>query len=130
MSEPLLLLANVLDQVVSMRRGTSREIVIPVTDENGTPIDLTNATARWWVGKSVNSTGADIIIEKTTGGGGGITITQVNGIWQLNIAVLPADTETDQPRLSYYHEAEVTDQASNVYVVASGTYQLLPALTT
>lgn len=128
MSEPLLFYANVLDQPVTMRRGTSREIIIPVTDENGTPLDLTNASARWWVGQSVDATGAEIIIEKSTADG--IAITKVGTTWQLNIAVFPLDTETQEPRLSYYHEAEVTDQAGSVYVVASGTFQLLPALTT
>lgn len=115
---------------IIMARGTSREIIVPVTDENGVPLDLTNGTARFWVGKSVNSTGADVWLRKDTADNT-ITITSDGAtppLFSLNIAVNPSDTETVEPRDSYYYEASVADQAGNEYVVAGDAFELKPSL--
>lgn len=118
------------NQIVSMARGTSRQIVIPVTDDAGNPFDLTGGTAEWWVGQSISSTGDGVVIKKSTDPGGGITISQSGSLFSLNIVLDPPDTEQLPPRMSYYHEAKVVDAQGGVYVVASGTFELDPALTT
>lgn len=124
-------MTDIYNQSIEMKRGTSRVVIISVTDENGVPLDLTNGHAKWWVGKSVDSVGDDVVIEKSDTSG--IVISHDNStppLFSLNISVAPLDTETLPPRMSYYHEASVTDQAGNVYVVASGPFELDPSLTT
>jgi len=114
---------------VTMERGTSREVVIPVTDTAGNPLDLTNGSARFWIGKSVDSTGDDVVVRKDTGVGGGIVITESGGLFTLNVDLAPDDTKNLEPRDSYYYESEVTDQNSNVYVIVGGVFELKPSLT-
>lgn len=108
-------------QTVEMTRGDSHTITIPVRDGDGNAIDLTGATARWWMGKSVTATGTNILIQKATGGSG-ITITSDSGLFTLNITISPADTEELRAG-DWYHEAEVI-LAGAVSTVTTGTFTL------
>lgn len=109
------------NQTIEIWRGDSHTITIPVRDGDGNAVNLTGATARWWVGKSVNSTGTNVLIQKATGGSG-ITITSDAGLYTLNITVNPSDTEDLRPG-DWYHEAEVT-LSGVVSTVTVGTFTL------
>lgn len=108
-----------------MARGTSRLIDIPVRDEAGNPFDMTAGRAVFWVGKAVDSVGSDVVITKDSP-----AITEDgNGLWTVQVPILPADTEELPARASYYFECRVWDQANNEYVVAGGQFELDPSLT-
>lgn len=112
-----------------MAKGTSRLIKIPVHDGDGNNFDLTNGKAVFWVGKSVCSTGTDVIIEKSSAASGGITITQDGTLFTVEIVLDPADTEDEPSRASYFCECRVWDQSNNEYVVAAGAFEIDPSLT-
>jgi hypothetical protein len=105
-----------------MWRGDSHTITIPVLDGDGANVNLTGATARWWMGRSATSTGTNVYIQKATGGDG-ITITSSSGLYTLNITLEPEDTE-DLRAGEWYHEAEVVDSSGNVATVTVGTFTL------
>src|SRR5215203_5565647 len=110
------------DQTVRMWCGDSQALTITVRDADGGNVDLSGATARWWMGKSATATGTGIYLQKATGGSG-ITITSNAGLYTLNITIAPADTEDLKPG-DWYHEAEVIDSGGNVSTVTVGTFTL------
>jgi hypothetical protein len=102
-----------INQDFSMYAGDSKNIVITVTDDNGSPMNLLNATVKWALKKRVKST--ENMIYKTTTDG--ITITDAqNGL--IKISLLPINTSSLSGM--YYHECEVTDQSGNVSTVTTG----------
>jgi hypothetical protein len=102
-----------------MWRGDSHTIVIEVRDSDGNPVDLSAATARWWMGKNSRATGSNIYIQKDA------TITSSGGVWFLNVAILPEDTEELTKTGTFYHEAEVI-LSGNVSTVTVGDFVLMP----
>lgn len=54
------------NQKVTMWVGDDLVITIPVKDNLGAWVDLTGATAKWWMGKTVRATGANVYIEKSS----------------------------------------------------------------
>ena len=122
-----------INQNVTMKRATSRQLIIPVTDENGQPFDLTNGNAAWWLGTSPAArTPPDVILKKDTQSIGGMQIvppTPPGTLWSLSVFIQAADTRNAMPRSSYYHEASVVDRGFNVYVVAFGTFEILQSMT-
>lgn len=115
------------NQNVSHPVGDSLTLNIgPVKEQNGTTnADLTGATARWWLAKKVKSTGADIIVEKSTSDG--IAITEDTGAFTVVVTIDPADTE-GQKATAYYHECEVVDAAGSISTVMTGTFTLTATL--
>ena len=108
-----------------MAKGTSRLINIEVLDENGNAFDMTGGRAVFWVGKSVCSTGADIVIMKDAP-----AIAQNgSGVWVVSVSMLPGDTENLPSRASYFCECRVWDQADNEYVILAGGFEIDPSLT-
>jgi hypothetical protein len=102
-----------INQNFSMYAGDSKNITITVTNDDGTVLNLTNATVKWALKKRVKSTVNEIY--KTTTDG--IVITDsLNGVIKINV------TPNDTTNLSgmYYHECEVTDQSGNVSTVTTG----------
>lgn len=115
--------------LVAMAKGTSRLIKISVTDEDGNPFDMTGGNAVFWVGKCADSSGADIVIQKETGGGGITLNGSVGSVWTVEVVIAPVDTDDLPPRASYYCECRVWDQFDQEYVIAAGAFELDPSLT-
>lgn len=111
------------DQTITMTRGDDLTVTIPVLDEDGANLDLSGGTARWWVGKTVSSTGTNILIQKSTDALDGITITSASGLYTLTITIDPEDTEGLKAG-NWYHEAEVITSAGKIYTVTTGTFAL------
>ena len=114
------------NQNVTHWKGDDGQIRITVRDADGNAVDLTDATARWWVGKAVTSIGDDIVIQKGTEDGG-IVITEDDGLYTLTIELQPEDTE-ELTAGRYYHECEVVDAAGDISTVSVGKFVLKPTL--
>lgn len=108
-------------------RGDSKHISIPVKDEDGTAIDLTGGSARWWLGKSASATGSGVLVKKSSGAG--LTLSQVNGFWTALVVLDPEDTQALRPG-SYYHELEIIDADGAVSTVTTGTVNIRPTMIT
>ena len=114
--------------LVALVKGTSRLVKIVIRDENGNNFDMTDGRAVFWVGKSVDATGDDIIIEKSSGSG--ITMeADTDGLWTASIVIVPEDSENEPSRASYYCECRVWDQSNNEYVIAAGAFEIDSSLT-
>jgi hypothetical protein len=108
-------------------KGDSATITISVQDGAGNFVNLSGATARWWMGKSVSATGADVYIKKAIGSG--LEIDQpTTSEWDLVITLDPGDTENLTKVGTFYHEAEVVDADGNVSTVTIGKFTLKPTL--
>lgn len=112
-------------QDVTHYQGDSATISIPVLDAAGAAVDLSGATARWWMGKNVKATGANIYIQKRDGSG--LVIDAETDRWVLVITLAPADTEALTAG-TFYHEAEVVDADGNVSTVTIGKFTLKPTM--
>lgn len=115
-----------ISQDIVHYKGDSATITIPVLDGSGDAVDLTSATARWWMGKSVSATGTDVYVKKSIGSG--IVIDAETDRWLLVITLSPADTENLTKTGTFYHEAEVVDAAGNVSTVTIGKFTLKPTM--
>jgi hypothetical protein len=111
------------NQTISIPAGDSRKIEIRVKDSAGVDVPLTGATVRWWAGKSVQSTGVDVHIQKTSDSGGGITLSGATA----TVTVESAETAAITPGTGY-HEAEVAFADGTVSTVSSGEFIIRPTL--
>ena len=117
-------------QKVTMWIGDDLVITIPVKDAVGNWVDLTGATAEWWMGKAVNSTGANVYIKKSTlESGGDLQIINVASgpEWDLVVTIHPLDTEHLRAG-SWYHEAKVIDGNGKYSTVMTGPFLLNPTM--
>ena len=113
------------DQNLSMAKGDTYVFEIDM-QANGTPVDLTGATAQWVLSESWFD-GAQIFLTKTVGSG--LTIIQELGVWKIVVAIAPSDTATDAiPSGTLYHDCKVTLADSTVAHVASGEFILDPSV--
>jgi hypothetical protein len=113
-------------QRIELSRGDSLTIVIPVKYQDGTWQDLTEATARWWVGRSV--LGAIVFIKKESGDG--LVITNpggANGEWDVVVTLDPSDTENLHAG-AYYHECEIVDHLGYAATVTTGPFVIKQTL--
>lgn len=115
-----------VDQTITHWAGDTATIRIPVVDGEGQPVDLTGASARWWVAKSVNATAAaDIYVKKASGAGLSIEISTAGSAVVITLA--PGDTE-GKAAGTFYHECEVVDANGNISTVTIGKFILKPTL--
>lgn len=115
-----------VDQTITHWAGDTATIRIPVVDGEGQPVDLTGATARWWVGKNVSATAdADIYVKKASGAGLSIEISTAGSV--VVITLEPGDTE-GKAAGTFYHECEVVDASGNISTVTIGKFILKPTL--
>jgi len=117
-------------QKIVMWIGDDLVITIPVKDAVGNWVDLTGATAEWWMGKAVNSTGANVYIKKSTlESGGDLQIINVASgpEWDLVVTIHPLDTEHLRSG-TFYHEAKVIDGYGKYSTVMTGPFVLNPTL--
>lgn len=112
-------------QDITFWKGDSGIIIITAVDESDVPLDLDGATARWWVGKAVGSTGDDVVVKKSTGDG--IVLDVATDGTTLTVTLDPEDTEGLTPG-GFYHECEVVDVDGNVSTITTGKFLLKPTL--
>src|SRR5262245_56789296 len=88
------------DQRVEVFHGDSLQIVVPVNDADGNPMDLTGATAKWWVTWGALAVNGDAYLRKGTPdtADGGLFVYGSN----LEITLTTADTAALQVG-AYYH---------------------------
>lgn len=115
------------DQNFEMYAGESKVITVTVKDAAGALVDIGGASIEWIAKRSEDD--AVGLITKTTAAGGGITILdQTTHKGEFTITLVPADTQS-LGGASYYHEAEVTDIATDVSTVMRGIVTIKKALT-
>lgn len=107
---------TVKNQNFEMVAGDTKNIVITVAIA-----DITGASVKWALKKSVFSASNAVYKDTATGG---VSITDA-AAGKFTVALAPSDTVTLKPG-DYYHEAEVTDAAGNVSTVTTGKVTLLP----
>lgn len=100
--------------------GDTKVLDITVKDDEGAVVDITDATIRWQLARSVN---APAVLQKAVGSG--ITISDgPNGLFE--VALANADTETLKG--AFYHEAEVILPDSTIATVVTGAVTIKPTL--
>jgi hypothetical protein len=114
-----------INQDVTHWVGDTATIRIPVLDAAGASVDLTGASARWWMGKNVAATGDDVYVKKSSGAGLAIEISTEGST--VVITLDPGDTDGKKSG-TFYHECEVVDADGNVSTVTIGKFILKPTL--
>lgn len=114
-----------INQDVTHWVGDTATIRIPVLDKDGGAVDLTGASARWWMGKNVSATGDDVYVKKASGTGLSIEVSTAGSAIVVTLA--PVDTEGKKSG-TFYHECEVVDADGNVSTVTTGKFILKPTL--
>ncbi|OME86914.1 hypothetical protein BK120_08300 [Paenibacillus sp. FSL A5-0031] len=95
------------NQNFEMFAGDTKNVTVTVTG-----VDLTGASVKWAMKKSIYNAEPDVYKDTLTG----VTITAPD---KFVIAFKPADTAALSG--GFYHEAEVTDASGNVSTLLSGT---------
>lgn len=115
------------NQDFRIKAGTSRTVIFNIVNLEAGALDLTGASAKWWVGSNGDmSTGREIVLKKATGNGAFLVL--AGSIWQLQIVFLPDDTTSLPCGCSLYHEGEITDLSGNVVVVETGHMTVEPSI--
>jgi len=103
-----------------MYAGDDKTLIVTVKDRNGDAVVITSATIKW---QASRSQGKASVISKTTSSG--ITISDgPNGVFEITID----DTDTEDLKGLYYHEAEVTFADGSISTVMAGTMRINPVL--
>lgn len=97
--------------------GDSKQIVVTVTNTDGSLVDLTASTVKWAM--KHNPVMTNVVYKDTTAG---ITISNATG-GEFTIQIDPTDTTGLTG--DFYHEAELTDQTGNVSTVMTGRITIL-----
>jgi hypothetical protein len=106
-----------INQNFEMYEGNSKKIYVTCTDDMATtprPTDLTGATIKWGLKRSVHDVG--VLILKETPDDIIIVGDPKDGVFFVKIYT--GDTNGFQG--AYYHEAEITDAEGNVATVMTG----------
>ncbi len=89
-----------LAQNISLPAGDSLQLVVPVTNADGSDAVLTGASARYWMAPYSFSTGTDVFLKKSIGSG----ISVAGNV--ITITLAPGDTESAGAG-KHWHELEV-----------------------
>jgi hypothetical protein len=104
-------------------------LVIPIMNLDGSPAQLSGASATWGLGLNASSTR---LIMKSTGSGG-ITLTHDSSIppvWTAQVSINPVDTNNLAnlvPGL-FYHELTIVDVTGAIVNVTKGSVTVLDSL--
>jgi hypothetical protein len=104
-------------QNFEMFQGDTKDIEIPVTDENGAALPLDPFTEIVWV--VYKQTTKEEVLRKELGAG--ITVPSAS---LIKISLLPVDTELLTPT-TYNHECEISDGGTVVSTITTGTLKIL-----
>jgi hypothetical protein len=100
-------MATSVNQDMTIFAGNDVDIIVTVTDADGTAVNITGVTMTYVLGTEVGAAAATVT--KTVGGGITLT-TPASGIATINLD--PDDTTSLEG--TYYHELEITSAASEV----------------
>lgn len=98
------------NQNFSMYQGETKNLVVPITDENGNNLSLTGSTITWALRQRMTST-SNLITKSTPSQ---ITINSNT----LTVHLLPTDTASIKG--AFYHECKMTDTSGNVSELFTG----------
>lgn len=103
----------------TMVRGDTKKLSATVRDEAGAVVNLTGATIRWWLAKTITAP-APRLLEKAIGTG--ITVIDApNG--RFDVLITAANSAGISPG-TLYHECEITDATGQVSTVFRGALTL------
>lgn len=88
----------------------------PLTDEDGNPVNLQGSEIKWVIADE-----GEILVEKTTAGGGINITSESDGEWE--IVLEPSDTEEYSGKIAR-HEGRVTDANGRESVVTKGKFTI------
>lgn len=114
-----------INQDVTVRQNNGVVINIPVRDETGANVDLTGATAEWWVA-DLPPPGEALATEARhirKYAGAGLVIVSSGGLYTIRVTLVKADTANLRPG-TYYHECAVVDVSGNPSTVATGRFEV------
>ncbi len=109
-----------MSEKIEFVSGDSKRLVVSVTDDNDTAVDLTGAVISWQLARSVYGSAE---ISKSVGSGIAIT-DAVNG--EFTVTLDPLDTDALEG--DFYHEAQVTDTLGDISTVFSGNITIIKDL--
>jgi hypothetical protein len=98
------------NQNFSMYQGETKNLVVNVTKEDGTALDLTGSTVTWALRQRMSSM-SNLITKSTPNQ---ITISSNT----LTVHLIPSDTTSLKG--SFYHECKMTDTSGNVSELFTG----------
>lgn len=113
-------------QNVEIAAGETQKLVITISSEDASPVDLTGAAAEWNLTKHARASAP--LLTKTTVGGGGLNIVNTAGVWTLELTLSAAETLALKPG-TYWHDAAIRSGAGAVSEVMSGAFTVRPAFT-
>lgn len=97
----------------TMYAGDSKTLVVTAKDEDGAAVDITDATIRWQLARSVSTTA---LVTKSIGDG--VTITDGSGgVFEVELE----NADTESLKGEFYHEAEAILTDGTIATVLSGT---------
>jgi hypothetical protein len=102
----------------TMVRGDTKRLEVTVRDEAGAIVNITSASIRWWMAKTVNATA--FTLQKAVGSG--VTVVDA-AAGRFDVLLVATDTRTLTPG-AYYHECEVVDSGGQVSTVFRGALVL------
>jgi hypothetical protein len=109
-------------QNFTVTRGDNLALEIAVVDDaSGAAKDISGASVRWWLAKTVNG---PKLVEKTTADGSAAITNGAGGL--VAFELVPADTAGLAG--DYVHEAELVDTAGKVATVTRGAVTVAPDL--
>jgi hypothetical protein len=112
---------------IELRKDRDLTLVIPVYNDDGTPADLTGASAKWWMAIRIGETAGEVVVEKDDVVISSDTIGGVE-VPTLIVMITPADTADLDHMHLYKHEAAVMLSGGGTFTVAEGIVKLLPFL--
>lgn len=98
-----------------MYQGETKNLVVPITKEDGTALDLTGSTITWALRQRMQST-SNLIVKSSPS-----QIT-TNGN-TLTVQLIPSDTTTLKG--AYYHECKMVDTQGNESELFNGNVTIL-----
>lgn len=105
---------------IKLTAGDSKRIVISVTDDQGRPVNITNATGKFTIGKVSQPSPEQIILQKNVG-----ILDGPSGY--VEVVLLPEDTAGISGIFLY--DVELTYEDGFVETVATGRVEILGDIT-
>lgn len=105
-----------------MYRGDDRALTLTLTDEDGSPVDLTAAAVRFTAKRNIIDADDAAVLSKTVGSGV-VLVNAPGGIARIDIAA--ADTAAFAGRVELVWDIQVT-RAGLIRTVDAGTLTVLP----
>ena len=119
------------------RKGDKRTLLFgPVVNQTGQNyVSLAGTSARWVLAKAPTSTGADILLTKTTASSEGVSIVSEDwyGVprYTVRVDLVKADTvglPASMPPGKWWHSCEYIDGNGESVTISEGWFELQPSI--